>query len=186
MLQGGGLEAMKASPFERALVLEEGVTQLEDIPTTKNPSIVRIHDRFRFAKAGQSDDTPLDTTRDYEGNVANEVRAALRAQTGEQRDKTYVALYEPSYPGIRLVSPVTFTDDRDRNIIQVIASFALPNVWQTATDGRFRYKTTYRRGESFLNARGAPAGNRISPLRDTPSRSNTNTISISYCLSRYR
>jgi hypothetical protein len=57
------------------------------------------------------------------------MRAALRTESVDQVSKYYRERYERDYPSLRETAPIERSDDRESNVIRVVAHFALPKFW---------------------------------------------------------
>ncbi|WP_394834242.1 DUF3857 domain-containing protein [Pendulispora rubella] len=162
-LQGGALERLRDTPFERVLILDAKSTDLEAVTngTPSDPS-PWIRDHIVVPSPGSSDAARLDSERRYEGAMADAMRGTFRTQTPEQLTKGYLELYKADYPAIGEREPLEQVDDRARNVITVTAHFTIPNfwVWQ-ANEGRHIASVFARSIERSL---ARPAEDRKVPL----------------------
>jgi transglutaminase-like putative cysteine protease len=163
-LQGGGLSEAQAWRFERALVLEDGVAGLAELPPAPDwANVVRIVDRYFPPPPGDAHgEARLHTERSYQGEVANVTRAVLHTQTREAAQNFIASRYETDFPGVR-VSALDEQDDRDANVVRLKADVVLPRFWTPMEDGA-QYAATLkcRSLESFL---ARPGRERRTPLR---------------------
>jgi transglutaminase-like putative cysteine protease len=164
-LQGGGIERMAFSPFDRALELDPANTKLEK--TKREPSddpSPFVRDEFRVGKPGTDEETMLDSVQVYRGEMADSMRATLRAVAKEQLRKRFLKRYEPEYPAIREVREFGVFDDRDRNYVRVDTHFAIPRFWSRAeSTAPFTAAIAARVIDAFLSrpstsVRSAPLG----------------------------
>jgi len=163
-LQGGGLERMQYSMFDRVLELDPATTALRKTkrePAEEPSPLVR--DEFHVATPETSGPTLLDSTRVYRGFLADAMRATVRAMTKEQLRRANLNRYAQDYPGIVDVGDVEVTDDRDRNELSVVDHFAIPAFWQPGQAAPFLAQIHARVIDSFLDRpstaeRTAPLG----------------------------
>jgi transglutaminase-like putative cysteine protease len=164
VMQGGGLLAFQTAPFERALSIDPPGRDLENVaPLAPSTNVLRVLERYRPSMPGAaSDETRLEVTRTYEGELADVVRLELRAETDEDRVKTYRGLYERDFPGIRVVGPIQTYDDRDANYVTTKVRFIIPQFWSGTSTTGFRGDLIARAVSDVLVR---PEPGRSSPLR---------------------
>jgi hypothetical protein len=163
-LQGGGLERLKYSPFERALVVAENASGLETLtyePTDQpTPS---IRDRYTVAVPTSSTETVLESERLYEGGAADAMRGQLRGMTADQITKHFLATYQGDFSTIHEVAPLEQHDDRARNIVLLKLHFSIPRFWNfDARLGRYAVEVAPRVITATLSR--PPSAKRTAPL----------------------
>lgn len=138
-LQGGGVERLRFSSFERALVLDPTVTHLERLnhSPAAEPSLA-IRDSFKVSPPGTEQDTILDSVHVYRGAIADDMRAVLQVRGKDQAQKHFLKLYEASYPGVRAAGTMDAYDDRVSNYVRIALHLAIPHFWsRTAPEAPF-------------------------------------------------
>ncbi|MBX3189677.1 MAG: DUF3857 domain-containing protein [Labilithrix sp.] len=162
-LQGGGLDRLRYSTYERALVVGDrgGLVALTREPEERpSPS---IRDRYSVSSPTSPEETKLESERVYEGASADAMRNQLRGKTSEQVSKLFMASYQVDFSTIREVKPPDQEDERQRNLLRVHLHFAIPKFWTfEASRGRYEAPLRSRVMESVLNR--PPTVKRSAPL----------------------
>ncbi len=152
-LQGGGLDRLRFSEFERALPLEEAGAEL--IPIAPEPQSQVIQDEFRVSQPEVDTPTLLDSTREYRGPKADCMRRFLQSATIEQVSTYFMALYRADFPSIRIEKPLEHTDDRTENRVYVAAHFGILNFWHWSDElGQYEGDWYARRVDEFVPTAG--------------------------------
>ena len=136
-LQGGGVDRLRFSGFDRALVLDPARTALDDLrrePGGEASPYVR--DEFRVSAPGAAEDTSLDTVRVYRGAFADVMRGVLRSVTKDHLQKDVLQRYQREYPDIREAGPVQVVDQRELNYLRIEGHFKVPGFWAAPQQGK--------------------------------------------------
>lgn len=136
-LQGGGLERAVHSRFERALPLDATTHALDRMtPEAAIEPQIAVRDVFLVRTPESGAETLLDTERVYRADVADHMRATLRAHSREELGKQYAEMYRRDFPAIHDVGDVEVGDDREHDVLRVAAHFGIAGFWAAAQGPR--------------------------------------------------
>ncbi len=132
--QQGGWRHRGLPEYGRALVVRAGVEALSQvtIPPEAQPT-VRIEERFDVPAFDQPARFQVTTT--FTGRRADSSRRYFSRSTPDQIVKDYVNYYESVYPGLRSVAPVTWSDDKEKNVLTSVEVYEVPKLWTEQDDG---------------------------------------------------
>jgi hypothetical protein len=127
--QGGTLWNRYVPPYGKALLIKQGVTELEDIPPPgATQQMQKITSDF-FITDYESPATFTITTVCY-GGKADDMRNFLAGSTLEEVGKDYLNYNARYYPGITNLSPVKVRDDRELNQLAVVEKYRVHDLWE--------------------------------------------------------
>jgi hypothetical protein len=131
-LQGGGLDRLRYSPFERALVFDPataGLSSMAREPAAAPSPYVR--DFFRVAMPGTTTPTEIDSERQYRGPIADTMRALIHAYGRDELRKSLVKKYQVDYPSARDDGELKVVDDRNGDVVTLTIHLIVPDFWST-------------------------------------------------------
>ncbi len=168
--QRGGLDQYYDLPYERALVLRENSSNLEEIPrpSTGTGSIL-VNERYQAPFKGAPITLTVVTT--YRGSEADQMRYQLAGSSLDALAKTYLNFYADENPSISATGPPQVKDDEITNTVIVTEEYIIDNFWK---DGQHSFLADKIFGEI-----GKPnVSQRSMPLRIRSPRSIKQTIEI--------
>ena len=126
--QGGTLEDTYFPDYERALVVDEGIDTLTEIPlVAPSRPTETVSEEFRVGD--DADPVEYDVDTRYEGPDADRLRYDLRRRSREDVAEGYLDFYAGSWTGIRARAPLEITDDREGNVLVTRERYAIPSFW---------------------------------------------------------
>ena len=127
--QRGGLDKYYDPPYERALVLREGIRELEKIPFPASGSgSIAVQERYED-KNGQGP-ISLSVTTTYRGADADAIRYELSNRPLAQLGKSYLNFYANSNPSIRAEGLPEVADDQNSNRVVVKEKYLIDEFWK--------------------------------------------------------
>jgi Domain of Unknown Function with PDB structure (DUF3857)/Transglutaminase-like superfamily len=127
--QRGTLDQFYNPNFEKALVLREETTNLEDIPITDPASpTLAVTERYRV----QNNTSPVSfsVVTTYTGKSADDFRYYFAGTTLEKLSEAYLNYYADDNPGIERSGMPEIKDDEAANVISVTEKYSIPNFWK--------------------------------------------------------
>jgi transglutaminase-like putative cysteine protease len=139
-LQGGTLETIEQGRYGAALVVAEGVVDLEQIPQAHllRPS-TEAFESFDLS-AGTTGTGIMKVTTTYRGGDADGMRRSRQAATPEETARRYLNFYRKWYPGIRATAPISHIDDRRENILIVTEAYEIEPAFAKQDDGSLLFE----------------------------------------------
>jgi hypothetical protein len=126
--QGGMLWDRHVPPLGKALVIQRGVTSLEDVPTPRGDgaqqqvtSTIRIKDYKSPAAFA------VKTT--YRASGADNMREEIARTDPQELAKRYLNYYARHYPGVEGALPLEVSDDRKSNVLTVSEHYQIRDLW---------------------------------------------------------
>jgi hypothetical protein len=160
--QGGELRNRFVSPLGKALVIQRGLTGLEDIPPPARSVAQQVISTFRIA---DYESPVLFTSRTiYRGVSADDMRERFARIDAKEESKNYQNFFARFYPGIGEGQPMEISDDRVRNVLTVTEHYQIKNLWKLDKPiGKWEAEFV---ADSFLNLLTDPSARlRQMPLR---------------------
>jgi len=139
--QGGVMWNRCLPPLGKGLVIEPGVTGLENIPLPRGTDAVqRMSSTFTIRDYSSLVDLTVKTT--HNGFRADAVREQRARSDPEDTQKRYLNFYARYYPGIESRLPLEISDDRKNNVLIVTEHYRIRNLWKLGDSGR-RWEATF-------------------------------------------
>ena len=124
---GGRFPKLAALSYGWALPIVPGQAALEAIPPSGPPRVTsNILERLVLSRGAKAAVT-LAVTSVFNDAGADSLRRSLANRSLAETEKKYLDYYGDLYPGIRASQPVTFTDDRDANVLTVHELYEIPH-----------------------------------------------------------
>jgi hypothetical protein len=139
--QRGGLPLLCVPNYQKALVLDEKVNGLEDIPVSQTDRVV-IRENLWFADSVRDVRYEVETV--YYGNLANSKRVYHLGTPLPEIRENYLNYCSGYYSGLKWAtdSSLKYTDYPEMNSFKVVESYLIPNFWNhIATDSVELYGT---------------------------------------------
>lgn len=137
--QRGTLESRYNPPYDLALVIKEGNTDIEEIPLpvpklAATPTTI-IKENYRVT----SYDEPaiLEVVATYTSRDADEMRAYFAKHSRADIGRDFIGSYDDTYPNIEAVGLPQIQDDEKLNAIMVTEKYRLPRFWKDQVRGLF-------------------------------------------------
>ena len=128
--QQGELARRGLPDYRRALVIKSGQATLTPVIVPTNAqSTVRIAEQFDIV--GFDQPARFQVTTISSGLSADSQRRYFAQTTPEQIAKHYVNYYASAYPGLTSSALPSLTDDVSNNIVTVVETYEVPNLWST-------------------------------------------------------
>lgn len=127
--QRGGLDKYYDPGYERALVLREGVTELENIPfPTASSGHISVLEKYDAKSSKGPVSLHVNTT--YVGAEADAMRYQLSRDSLAELSKTYLNFYADENPTIKAEGLPEIEDDQLTNRIVVKEKYLIDEFWQ--------------------------------------------------------
>lgn len=127
--QRGGLEKYYDPPYERALDLRDGITELEKIPLpTINSGKIVIREKYEGANSEAPISLEVNTT--YIGADADSIRYELSRGSLSELSKTYLNYYGEENPSIKAEGLPQVEDDPVTNKIVIKERYLIDGFWK--------------------------------------------------------
>jgi hypothetical protein len=166
--QGGDLARRNLSRFGRALVVQPGVTDLEEVPLPRQPT-TRQHLLSTFRLKDYESPAELTVRTTYRGAGADGMREQLARTDPKDLGKEYLNFYARYYAGIEPVNSPEVKDDRANNVITLSEAYRIRDLWKRNAETGKREATFW--AESLYTALIEPTTRiRKMPLRITHPR----------------
>lgn len=161
--QGGALADRFRSRFGKALVIQAGVTALEDVPSLRAEQ-TRQHVLTTFRLRDYKSPALLAVQSTYRGYGADDLREKIARNDVKELEKNYLNFYARFYPNVASAQPLVITDDRKNNILTVTEQYRIPEIWKANASTKKREFSFY--ADSLLNVLTDPSTRlRKMPLR---------------------
>ena len=131
-LQPGLLDTLYEPNYERALVVQAGSHDLEDMGAAAARTNKHRMSILLDASAGPGHPAELVVSSVLYGFAADMMRADLAAHSQAEVEKSYLNYYVGFYPGATNVGDVAISDDTRTNQLTVVKRYLLPEVWRKA------------------------------------------------------
>ncbi|MEI9864130.1 MAG: hypothetical protein WDN00_06175 [Limisphaerales bacterium] len=165
--QGGSLWNYYLPPYGKALVVQAGNNELEDVPRSRPENAWRQKATSIFTIRSYESPVTFTVRTEYYGASADDMRDDLSSHTADERAKNYLNYYARFYPGTSLGSPLKITDDRMANILTIEENYEITNFWKLDKTEKLRNAQFY--AENLYNA-----------LTDPDTRIRKNPLALSY------
>ncbi len=156
-LQRGGLKQLYNPPYERALVLQDGLQGLQEIPSNQyDQPLTQVRDTLH----AESFDAParLEVVTIYRGEDADAMRFNLSGHPLTELTKEWLNYYAHDFPTVMADGEPQVADDPVKNTITITEKYRIPEFWR---DG-----VQYIHPESIYSQLGRPkTPQRTQPLR---------------------
>ena len=161
--QGGALAHRFLPRLGKALVIQPGVTALEDVPlSAADPTRQRVQATFRMTDYQSPTTLTVQTT--YRGYGADDMREDLARSDLKELGKDYLNYYARFYPGVTSAQPLSIADDRNANVLTVTETYRIKDIWKRDATSKKWQAEFY--GESLVNLLTDPSTRlRTMPLR---------------------
>ncbi|MDP3072521.1 MAG: DUF2569 family protein [Opitutaceae bacterium] len=134
--QGGPLAERQISPFGKALVIQAGGRELEDVPVLKTTGLQQ-RTVSTFQIRGYDVPAEFSVKTIFRGAGADDMRATLARSKPKDIAKDYLNFYARYYPGVAEAAPMTFADDRRANVITMTEAYEVRELWKPKEDKRW-------------------------------------------------
>ncbi len=126
--QAGPLAERSVTTFAWALPLRPVTRDL--VPVRPTPATLhRVEITEAFTSTGSDQPVSLRVRRLFRGPAAEAMRGYLADNTPERVGKDRLNRYAQIYPSILLGPPPNWTDDRERNRVEIEERFVIPKFW---------------------------------------------------------
>lgn len=136
--QGRYIETILQPDYERALLVEDGTTGL--VPTLVEGGVVHgktVQETFDIRNAFERPATYVVETQ-LRKFFAEEFRGQLAETTPRRLQQAYLNYYARHYPSIQVARDLAVADDLQRNSINLVERYSIPDIW-TADDDDTRF-----------------------------------------------
>lgn len=135
--QAGPLAERSITTFGWALPLRPGTRSLVLVRPT-SATLHRVETTEAFTSTASDQPVALRVRRLFRGPAAEGMRGYLADNTAERVGKDRLNRYAQLFPSIQLAAPPTWSDDRERNRIEIEERFTIPGFW-THDDAAGKY-----------------------------------------------
>ncbi|MCW5552609.1 MAG: DUF3857 domain-containing protein [Verrucomicrobiae bacterium] len=144
--QGGTLENRALPLVSQALVIREGVSTMENVPS---PRVENARQRVVSTFKISDYDSPvtLAVKTSFYGAKADDMREQLARTDLKEIASDYLNYYARYYPGIESLQPIETSDARRVNILTITENYQIKNLW-TQDDSRKQWQAHFY-AESF-------------------------------------
>lgn len=148
----GGIpgESLYFPPYGKGLVIDgrsaDFVSFGEIVPTS-------VHEKQTYTADSIGSGTRLIIHTTYTGREADVVRSDWESMASKQIQQNYKEFYAEQYPDIELAKNISFSDNRDNNVIVVEEVYHIPKLWLPNGQDSNIVSTTFRflSLETYLN-----------------------------------
>ena len=134
--QSSRLDRLAPANFQYALDVDGDAGELEKIPQPDPAAYeVAMHMEVDLRKGLKKPAEFTVTTRYTEGS-ADDMRADLARRSLSQRGSDYLNYYARAYPGLKVVTPISVTDDLDDNILEVHEHYQIEKPFSKSDNGK--------------------------------------------------
>lgn len=131
------LSTAAPADFERALVADPAVTELESIPRPATGASTKRSEVSVDLRAGYDKPATLQINTFYRGKLADQTRQKLADETPAERQSNYINYIVGYYPGARTAAPIEILDDVAKNVLEVRESYTLEHPFKRNHNGRW-------------------------------------------------
>ena len=161
--QGGELAKRFLSRLGKALVIQSGVTALEDVPMSLADNTRQLV-LSTFQIRDYKSPTKLTVQSTYGGCDADDLREQIARKDIKEIGKDYLNFYARSYPTIESTQPITVSDDRKNNVLILTEHYQIRDIWKLNPATKMKEAEFY--GDNLLNVLTDPNTRlRSMPLR---------------------
>jgi transglutaminase-like putative cysteine protease len=123
--QGGALDTLVQADFGPALLLAPGASGLAQIPERDGRrASSRVKEIYDFRK-GTGKVARFTVRSVYYDEDADSMRVKMRSKTATELGKEYFEYYKKNHGNVRIVAPLRYTDDREKNRFTVEESYEI-------------------------------------------------------------
>lgn len=123
--QGGTLDTLVQADFGPALLVAAGATGLEQMPERDGErASSRVKEIYDFRK-GTRNVARFTVRSSYYDEDADGWRVKMRSKTAAELGKEYLEYYKKTHDGIRVVTPLEYKDDREKNRFTIEESYEI-------------------------------------------------------------
>jgi hypothetical protein len=133
--QRGSLKQYYDPPYERALVISDGIASLDSIPLPASGS-GSIETSEVYQSTNKSGPVSLRVSTTYRGAEADEMRYRLSTGSLADLSKQYLNFYAEYSPSIKADGLPVIDDDQNNNSIVITEKYLIDSFWR---DGRHRF-----------------------------------------------
>lgn len=134
--QGGDLASLVQADFGPALVLAPSLDGLEQMPERTAAAPTRnVIETYDF-RAGTGKPARLSVHSVYREEDADAMRVRMRTQTAKRLGEDYLEYYRRNHKGVRVVTPLAFADDRERNLVTIDERYEIDEPFEKGGDGK--------------------------------------------------
>ena len=169
--QGGLLWNRYLPPYGKALVICPGNRALEDVPRSWPQNAWQRKVTSIFVIKDYHSPVEFTVRTEYRGASADGMRNDLSSTAPNDIAKNYLNFYTRSYPGIASGPPLIITDNRQANVLTVLESYTVTNIWTRDPSDNLWKAVFY-------------ADNLSHTLTDPDSRLRNSPLTVSYPLLR--
>jgi transglutaminase-like putative cysteine protease len=131
------LSTAAPADFERALVADPAVTELESIPRPALGASTKASEISVDLRAGYDKPAKLQISTFYRGKLADQTRQKLADETPAERQSNYINYIVGYYPGAKTAAPIETLDDVVKNVLEVRESYTLEHPFKRNHNGRW-------------------------------------------------
>jgi hypothetical protein len=124
--QGGAIDNNYIPDYGYGLVLKEGTTALTPL-INDCKSETKVYNYFKINKIG--DTVSFKVRTEYSGYYANDERSYFQHNSDAEIGSSYLNFYSKTYPLIRTAAPISYKDDRIRNLFVVEEDYVVDSMW---------------------------------------------------------
>lgn len=143
--QRGSLRSLYFPDYGHALVLGPGpddAARLEEVtPQGFDLSQTRVKEVFRLPEYRGPVTLEVETT--YRGSDADSIRAYFAANAPAEIQRRYVNYYSATYEGIEAEKNFEVEDDEQANVVTVLESYRIPEIWEENPDNPGRFEASF-------------------------------------------
>jgi hypothetical protein len=169
--QGGLLWSRYLPPYGKALVICPGNSALEDVPRSLPENAWQQKVTSTFVIKDYHSPVEFTVQTEYRGASADGMRDDISSTASSDIAKKYLNFYTRSYPGIASGPPLKITDHRQANVLTVVESYTITNIWTRDPSDKLWKAVFY-------------ADNLYQALTDPNSRLRNSPLAVSYPLLR--
>lgn len=127
--QGGQLANRAVPPFGKALVIQPGVVELENIlRLSDDRALQHVSSNFRITDYKAPVSLTVKTT--HRSSSADAMRETLARTDKDKLSKDFLNFYARFYPGIESHQALGVSDDRELNLVTVTEHYRITNLWE--------------------------------------------------------
>lgn len=169
--QGGLLWDRYVPPYGKALVIRRGNNSLEDVPRARPENAWQRKVTSTFDIKSYQAPVAFIVRTEYRGASADDMRDELSTTASGDIARSYLNYYTRFYPGIAGNAPLKINDNRSSNVLTVVESYTITNIWKLDAAGKLWKANFY-------------ADNLSGVLTDPDSRLRKTPLALSYPMMR--
>ncbi len=132
--QRGILDKICCSNFGKALVISPDTTGLTDVVPGMMGGKLSVSENFKVKKWNLPAEFTVSMV--YEGTLAEDMRVTLENLTEDALKLHFSKMYAVLYPGIKMVRPCSWTDDKNSNQLKIQLEFSINDLWKQIPDNK--------------------------------------------------